>query len=45
MWRVTSIPSVSLEESIEISKTIENALSEFPEVETTIAMIGCAEKG
>lgn len=45
MWRVTSIPSISLDESIEISKKIENALSEFPEVNTTIAMIGRAEKG
>ncbi|MCB1676281.1 MAG: efflux RND transporter permease subunit [Halioglobus sp.] len=45
MWRVTSIPSTSLEESIEISKKIEKALGEFPEVETTIAMIGRAEKG
>ncbi len=45
MWRVTSIPSASLEQSIEISKDIEMALSEFPEVVTTIAMIGRAEKG
>jgi len=45
MWRVTSIPSASLEHSIEISKDIENALSEFPEVITTVAMIGRAEKG
>ena len=45
MWRVTSIPSTSLDESIEISKKIELALSEFPEVTTTIAMIGRAEKG
>ena len=45
MWRVTSIPSASLEQSIEISKDIENALNEFPEVSTTIAMIGRAEKG
>lgn len=45
MWRVTSIPSTSLEQSIEISKQIEVALSDFPEVETTIAMIGRAEKG
>ncbi len=45
MWRVTSIPSTSLEQSIEISKQIEIALSDFPEVETTIAMIGRAEKG
>ena len=45
MWRVTSIPSTSLEQSIEISKQVETALGEFPEVETTLAMIGRAEKG
>ncbi len=45
MWRVTLIPSTSLGESIEVSKRIERALGEYPEVETTIAMIGRAEKG
>lgn len=45
MWRVTSIPSASLEQSIEISKDIENILNEFTEVKTTVAMIGRAEKG
>ncbi|MDE0130482.1 MAG: CusA/CzcA family heavy metal efflux RND transporter [Gammaproteobacteria bacterium] len=45
MWRVTSIPSASLDQSIEISKDIERALSKFPEVSTTVAMIGRAEKG
>ena len=45
MWRVTSIPSTSLEQSIELSKDIEYALSEYPEVITTVAMIGRAEKG
>ncbi|MBL4790934.1 MAG: efflux RND transporter permease subunit, partial [Kordiimonadaceae bacterium] len=45
MWRVTSIPSASLDQSIKISKDIENALGKFPEVETTLAMIGRAEKG
>lgn len=45
MWRVTSIPSASLDQSIEVSIDIENALSKFPEVETTVAMIGRAEKG
>ena len=45
MWRVTSIPSASLDQSIKISKDIENALSKFPEVVTTVAMIGRAEKG
>jgi cobalt-zinc-cadmium resistance protein CzcA len=45
MWRVTSIPSASLEQSIKISKDIQSALGEFPEVKTTVAMIGRAEKG
>ncbi len=45
MWRVTSIPSTSLEQSIQVSKDIESALSRFPEVKTTVAMIGRAEKG
>ena len=45
MWRVTSIPSTSLEQAIESSKDIANTLSEFPEVITTVAMIGRAEKG
>jgi len=45
MWRVTSIPSASLEQSIKISKDIENALTRYPEVKTTVAMIGRAEKG
>lgn len=45
MWRVTSIPSASLEQSIATSIDIEDALSEFPEVNTTVAMIGRAEKG
>jgi cobalt-zinc-cadmium resistance protein CzcA len=45
MWRVTSIPSTSLDRSIEISKEIEAALSDYKEVDTTVAMIGRAEKG
>ena len=45
MWRVTSIPSTSLEESIAISERISNVLGRFPEVTTTIAMIGRAERG
>ncbi len=45
MWRVTSIPSASLDQSIQVSKDIELALAEFPEVKTTVAMIGRAEKG
>ena len=45
MWRVTSIPSASLDQSIAVSIEIENALGRFPEVESTVAMIGRAEKG
>ena len=45
MWRVTGIPSASLEQSIAVSIDIENALARFPEVESTVAMIGRAEKG
>jgi cobalt-zinc-cadmium resistance protein CzcA len=45
MWRVTGIPSTSLNESIRTSNTIAAAFKRFPEVETTLAMIGRAEKG
>ena len=45
MWRITSIPSTSLEQSIAISKDVSKILTEFPEVNTTLAMIGRAEKG
>jgi len=45
MWRIVSIPSTSLETSIEISKDVEEVLNAFPEVNSTIAMIGRAEKG
>ena len=41
-----SIPSASLEESIGISKEVAALVKQkFPEVETTLAMIGRAEKG
>ena len=45
VWRIASIPSTSLEESIALSKRASAALSEFPEVTTSMAMIGRAEKG
>ena len=45
MWRVTGIPSTSLDESIRTSNIISAAFKEFPEVDTTLAMIGRAEKG
>ena len=46
MWRVTSIPSASLDESIDVSHQVSALIKQkFPEVETTLAMIGRAEKG
>jgi cobalt-zinc-cadmium resistance protein CzcA len=46
MWRITSIPSASLQESIDISRRVAERIEQrFPEVETTLAMIGRAEKG
>lgn len=46
MWRITSIPSVSLAESIDLSRQVaERVKANVPEVETTLAMIGRAEKG
>ncbi|WP_109125850.1 CusA/CzcA family heavy metal efflux RND transporter [Dyella sp. C11] len=46
MWRITSIPSASLDESIDVSRQVADRIkAKFPEVETTLAMIGRAEKG
>jgi cobalt-zinc-cadmium resistance protein CzcA len=45
IWRIVSIPSTSLEQSIDLSKRVSGALAQFPEVRTSVAMIGRAEKG
>lgn len=45
MFRVTSIPSTSLEESIRISRQLEATLKRFPQTASSLAMIGRAEKG
>lgn len=45
MFRVTSIPSTSLDESIKISHLVEKTLKQFPQTVSAIAMIGRAEKG
>jgi cobalt-zinc-cadmium resistance protein CzcA len=45
MFRVTGIPSVSLEESISVSEQIAGAMKPFPEIKHTVAMIGRAELG
>jgi len=46
MFRVTGIPSTSLEESIAVSKRFDAVLKQnFPQVKSTLATIGRAEKG
>ncbi|MEW5790743.1 MAG: efflux RND transporter permease subunit [Pseudomonadota bacterium] len=45
MFRVTSIPSTNLDESIRISESVETALKRFPQTQSALAMIGRAEKG
>ncbi|TFW13361.1 efflux RND transporter permease subunit [Massilia arenosa] len=46
MFRVTGIPSTSLEESIRVSTVVEQQLrSRFPQVRSVLATIGRAEKG
>ena len=46
MWRITSSPSASLDESIAVSRQVADRVkAKIPEVETTLAMIGRAEKG
>ena len=46
MFRVTGIPSTSLEESIAVSKRFDAILKQnFPQVKSTLATIGRAEKG
>jgi cobalt-zinc-cadmium resistance protein CzcA len=46
MFRVTGIPSTSLEESIDVSKRFDAMLKKnFPQVKSTLANIGRAEKG
>ena len=46
MFRVTGIPSTSLEESISVSKKFDVVLKKnFPQVKSTLATIGRAEKG
>jgi cobalt-zinc-cadmium resistance protein CzcA len=44
-FRVVGIPSTSLDESIRISNQIDGVLKRFPQVVSTLATIGRAEKG
>lgn len=45
IFRVSSIPSASLEESIAVSKKVETVLKGYPQVKHGLAMIGRSEKG
>jgi heavy metal efflux system protein len=45
LFRVTTIPSTSLDESIDISERVSASLKRFPQVRSSLAMIGRAEKG
>jgi cobalt-zinc-cadmium resistance protein CzcA len=41
--QVIRLPSISLPQSVEIENTVQQALMEFPEVETVVSKIGTAE--
>jgi cobalt-zinc-cadmium resistance protein CzcA len=46
MFRVTGIPSTSLEESVRVSQRMDAVLKqEFPQTQSVLATIGRAEKG
>ncbi|WP_374511234.1 efflux RND transporter permease subunit [Niveibacterium sp.] len=46
MFRITGIPSTSLDESIRVSNVVDTTLRErFPQVRSVLATIGRAEKG
>ena len=46
MFRITGIPSTSLEESIRVSNVVDETLrTQFPQVRSVLATIGRAEKG
>ena len=44
-FRVTGIPSTALSESVRISEEVDKVLKTFPQVTSTLATIGRAEKG
>lgn len=45
MFRITAIPSTSLEETIAVTQRAEAIARQFPEAETAVALIGRAERG
>ncbi|MCW5624041.1 MAG: efflux RND transporter permease subunit [Burkholderiales bacterium] len=45
MFRITGIPAVSLDESVQVSRTVDQTLKRFPQTLHTTATIGRAERG
>jgi len=45
LFRITTIPSTSLEESITVSQSAEKIVLKFPQTRTAVAQIGRAERG
>jgi heavy metal efflux system protein len=45
LFRVTSIPSASLEQSLAVSDRVYASLKQMPQVQGSVAMLGRAEKG
>ena len=45
LFRITTIPSASLEEAIAISKKAEEVVDRFPQTRTAVGLIGRAERG
>jgi heavy metal efflux system protein len=45
LFRITTIPSSSLEETIAVSKRAEQIIGKFPQTRTAVGLIGRAERG
>lgn len=45
MFRITSIPATSLDESIRLSKTVEDTIRHYPQTSHATALIGRGERG
>ena len=45
MFRITGIPATSLDQSIKVSKVVDDTLRKYPQTQHTTSMIGRAERG